>query len=451
MPEGPIDRKQVMFWIHGVVQCLRKDWKVVLAAGVLLAALGGAMGKLNQTAESTAQLLYAPPAAFRSSDDKTDKDKKVYESDKMDKMLSAPIDIKTIGLLCSSDDTYQKTLDKLNASGKFSQPLKLKTLSDSLRYRITIAKETPYDLVYSPIIELTAEAKTAAQAQLMANEWAKQCVEAGSKYQSMFYTPSEEVMAVQLGKTYITFQTDQQEYAEFQKKEILDFYKARIDTVIASISALEQSKTDVMQNIVRAKAEAESTQLALNGENQKLNLKWKSPNKTLKQLASTVGLKPQVSDEKAEPNTDGLLDIEQLNENYITLRGDLANAQIAFASEQANYDELDKLIAQRRVELDDLQGKMVLAKIQDAFLKDKVTVSGDAYMNMLGRAEFSGIALELAKVPHLQLFSQGAEWQVPRFRGAIMFGFVMGALGCAAAALISCLFRLVVKPMLDAA
>lgn len=424
-------------WSHvgaaDILGCLRKDkWRIILIT-VLISVLGAVVGKATQSAKSTAQLLYAPAAPLRNMDG----------HDAIEKILDTPIDMRSIGLLCTSDETYQSTLDAINTSGEFSQPLELDELKDSLNYRITVAKETPYDLEYAPIIELTANAQTPRQAQIMVNTWAKECQAAGERYQAMFQTAAEQSLNSQVLELFEKYQEDQRAYAQFKKENILELYRSRITGLIATINDLEQSRNALMQNVVNAQARVLSTEEALKQEEQRLSVKWTAPDDTLKQLSGVLGINSQALGDEASVNT--LVEMEQLNSVYLELKSKLAAAQVMLASEKAELDNVETLVVARTKELNELQEKNVEAARQDSILSYEASISGNTYSSMLARAEQARVALSLAKIPHLQVFGQGAEWPFSPYRKPVVFGIVAGMLGLIGAALVSCLHQLSVQ------
>lgn len=421
-----------------IINCLRKDRRRIILAGILIAVLAAIAGRVTQSAKSTAQLLYAPSAPLRS----------MGGQDALEKILDTPIDMKSIGLFCTSDETYGRTLEAVNRKGAFERPLKLDALKKSLKYKITVAKETPYDLVYTPIIELTAKARTPAQAKIVVDEWATQCQEAGQRYQEMFQTAAEESLGSQVRQLFEEYQDDQQAYAEFQKQNIIELYRSRITGIIATINGLEQSRDALMQNLVNAQAQIISTEEALKQEEKRLSVKWTAPEETLKQLSGILGLNDQASTGDSPANT--LVEMEQLNSIYMELRSKLATAQIALASEKAELENVDKLIAARTAELNELQEKNVEAARLDSILSYEASISGNTYSSMLARAEQAKVALTLAQVPHLQVFAQGAEWPMSPYRHAVMFGIAGGILGLVGATLVSLMYRLTVQPSIEA-
>ncbi len=422
-----------------IVACFLKNRRRIVLWAVLFGMLGAGFGWMTQSARSTAQLLYAPAAPLRDTG----------TEDAVEKILQIPIDMKSIGLLCTSDHTYQQTLDALNSSGMFRTPLDLSSLKQALKYEITISKETPYDLVYAPIIQLTATAAAPRQAQFMVNTWAQQCQEAGERYQEMFHKAAQERLDEQVQALLSKYQEDQAAYAEFKKNNILDLYESRITGLIDSINKLEVSRDITRQKKAEAAAQITSTETALTAEDERLSVKWKAPNEVVQQLLRT-SVQPSVGSLDEVTNQNTVIEIEQLNANYMELRNKLAEAQINLSAEQARLDDVDELIQQRTSELRALQEQTVEASNTDSLLSYETSISGNAYSSMLARSEQAKVALTLSEIPLLQVFAEGAEWPVSPITRPLLFGGAMAILTALALGLGLCIHQFYLSPLLPA-
>lgn len=424
-----------------IIENLRSARRMILLTTLVFAVAGATIGKLSTSVTSTAQLVVAPMPFLKSPDG----------TDPIARMIAGDINVKTVVLLCTSDETFQKTFDTLSRPETLSTPPKtLNQLKSALSHRITIEKETPYDLDYSPILELTARAKVPSDARTMVNAWAAACEESAKRYQQAFHTPSVKAFETELASVFSRYDEAQKDYAKFQNENILEFLKARLTTVVASIAELEKSRTTLLKSITENKARVESLHIVLEDEAPKITVDWRPSSSILMILAGSLGINKDLSKPEGERPETGppLLQIEHINDNYMTLRENLAMARVGLAAGKAGLDDLDSLLALRGKELLDYQDELTAAVIEDARLKTIVDTYTGAYSNVLGKMEFAQIAKKLTETPQVRVLSEGAEWRMPRFRQAILLGFGAGVCGFILAACYSIFIRLVFAPVL---
>ena len=157
-------------WIRDGV---RRDGVRIWALAVVIAAVGGYSAWREPQATSTAQLVLTTIPVYAENQNEIE--------DIPTKLLAVPLDVKSASLLCKSDETLRRTLEAL---GGADAAISLPGLRDSLRCEFSIAEESPMEIVFSPILKLTARAKNPAEAKRRADTWAKVCVEMAREYKA---------------------------------------------------------------------------------------------------------------------------------------------------------------------------------------------------------------------------------------------------------------------------
>lgn len=413
-----------------IVAALKRDRYRIALATVLVAVVGGMVGRLGKSTTSTAQLVVTPIPLRQTFDPAKSPD------DQLARMLALPLDLKTAALLCMSDDVLEKTRAALNNKPEFGRTIKaLAQLRNTLRYKITVSKDTPYETVYSPILELTARASTPAQAKLMADTWAEQCVTASKSFQQKNQAPLAEafeeqatVLSGELGKA-------EKDYEDFKKENSLVYLRNHLEGLVEALNLLEEARGRLEEEGTEAAGRVEAYAAQKLVEPLLFERNWRLPEGTLSALAGKMG-KPAASPEASGEK----LTIETINDAHVRILTELAIAKAEKDGKQRSLDRLMEVISEFKGEIKSWQEVLGEAEMRDKYLGRNVTVLEVAYLDAAKRLEFAKIAANLTP-PQLQLLSRGAEWRIARFRPAIMFGILAGFWGFVCAAGLSVLIR----------
>jgi len=331
------------------------------------------------------------------------------------------------------------------ASGRLYREIKeLVRLKKSLNFKITIAKETPYETVYSPVIELTAKARTPFETQLIVNTWAKVCVDAAEKFQRANQGPAQEAFAEQANAMLTTLHDAEQEYEEFRKEHNLIHLQARLETLVKVLTNFDDIRAQLQQEKEQSKARAAVFEAQKQAEDPKITLDWIPSEGLLATLGEKLGT--TVSDEAVGRQA---LSVEQINDIYIRVSAELALDLAMQSGAEAQLTHLERLVETYDKELRDVQVELAQTETEDTRLARNVEILEEAYKDAASKREYAQLASKLDQPP-LQLLSGGTEWRAPRFRRAIAFGFAAGAWGFLAASFLSVFVRMVLKPALKA-
>ncbi len=424
-----------------MLKCIRKDFIILILAAAVIATGGAGFGKLTTKTTSSAQLVMSPmPLVGKAK-------VKIFEGraskDDLEAMLAAPLDVKSASLLCMSDEVLQKTLDQVNQSGSLSQPLKdIKQLRAKLNFTVAVEKETPYDITYAPLIVLMAESKRPSDAKLIVNTWSHVVMAAAKKFQDAVQGPVAKALIDQKNDVRSELTKAELESEKFWTENNVLYLEMRLNDISAQINNFKRLGNEARAEIAFDNATAE-TLTAMNTTEvpDKIKLEWKLP----APLGAMLGAKPETQkDGKAEGVA---MTGEVANTAHLKIVEMLAAAKANAAAKTKKIDEYERMIGvleEDRLKVQAEFAKATTGKIRAA--RELLRLE-EEFHDIAMKQEFAQVASNLDQ-PVMQVISEGTEWPVSRFGRAIQFGITSGIFGFIAAACLSVLLRLFVKPLL---
>lgn len=434
-----------MIRLNEVVACIRRDFVAVLAAAVLLAGMGGVVGKLSNKTESSAQLVLSPMPL-------SGKGKVSYSAgrpnpDELESMLATPLDVKSTSLLCMSDEVLSKTLDQVNKDGVLSKPIKnLLQLKRTLSFAVAVQKETPYDITYTPLITLTAEAKNPADAKAMVNTWAHVVSDAAKRFQDAVQGPVAKALDGRKQELHDELTQTELDSEKFWTDNNPLYLETRLNEISGLLNTFRKEHATLEAEIVLDKGTVESLEADKTNIPEKIKLEWNLPTPLAASIASKLGIGTS-KDGAAKQSGDTAITSEVLNPTYWEVVGKITSTRAGFFSKEKKIADLDRLIDTLEKERLDLQAQFAKATTGKLRVGRELIRIEEEFHDIALKQKFAQVASSLNH-PALQILSEGAEWPVPRFQKAIAFGMMAGLLGFAAAACFSVLWRLFLKPAL---
>jgi uncharacterized protein involved in exopolysaccharide biosynthesis len=445
MSELTVSSSNVNRYLRGIAWCVRADLVVILLAAILIAAGGALVGKMTNRVKSTSLLVLSPMPLSGKSKVRVVEGK--TREDELEAMLARPLDVKSTSLLCGSDEVLQKTLDQVSESGLLSKPIRnLTALRNALTFQVAVEKETPYDITYTPLIELTAEAKSPSDAKVIVNTWAKLVAEAAKKFQDAVQNPPATALEARVGEVHDEITQAELESEKFWTENNTFYLEARLNAISAQITDFEKERHTLQAEVVFDQTNAETLQSVLESTPPKVQLEWRPSEALAAALGPKLGLtgpKP----EGAQGDSPGALTVEWINQAYWDISRNLAWYRAEAEANKKKIDECKTLIEaleKQRLEYQALFAKATTGKIR---VVRELARLEDNFKDLATKREFARVAGNL-NLPALQVISEGAEWPLPRFRRAILFGAVAGLLGFLAGACASVAYRTVLKPTL---
>lgn len=429
--------------LRDILLCLRKDLYLIILASIVIAAIGAGIGKYTNISSSSAQLVLTPiPLRAKATEDA------------LAVMLAAPLDVTSMSLLCKSDQVLEETRTKLNElyeQGKLSAPIKYITkLSTKLDFSVTIAKETPYELTYTPVLQLFAKAKVPMDAEAMVNTWAEVVADAAKKFQDAVQMPAAHALEERVTELKEQLAQVEMENEKFWTENNVAYMEARMGEIISLIVNFMQTKSEVETELIAERGSLEGYTKEIANELPTVPCKWEPSPELIEVLGNRLGL-PMAKDGAKEgaPADNSLLSVDHLNMVYFETRAKMVAARAGVMQREAQISEIDRRIEaleKERVELQAQYARVTTEKMRIGRLLDRVE---GAYSNLATKHEFANVAGKLDH-PVLQVISKGTAWPLPRFRRAIMFGGISGMFGIFAAAAISVFLRMIIRPALEA-
>ena len=438
-----------VFHVHNILACLRRDWRAIFLLIVFMALFGGAFGYKTAKATSHAQVVMSPMPlqANRSKVQETRRE----TSDEFEMMLAAPLDVKSTSLLCESDEVLERTLDEVNVSGALTKPVKnLAILEKMLSFRVTIDKETPYDVTYTPLLELTAKTKVPSDAKLIVNTWAKTLSEVAKKYQDALQLPAETALDDRMQELQTELMAAEMESEKFWTENNVLYLETRLNEIAGLMVSLQKERTKLKSEVAHDEAAVESFASALEQVKPKIELEWKLSPELLGTLGPKlgIGVGAQGGKDKSAEASPNILSVESVNAMYWDTKGHLVATRAEGVAKKKQLDELDSLIADLDTQRLDYQAQFATATTGRLRAERKLDRMDEAYTNIALKREYAQVAGRLNHPP-LQIISQGTEWPQDRRMRAVMFAFPFSLLGFLAATCLSIIYRMAIKPALD--
>lgn len=419
-----------------ILRCVMKDYKAIAVVVIVLTTLGIIAGQVTRGTESTAQLVLMTPLPLKVA----------VTSDGVAEMMAGTMDVTTASLLCESDEAMEMVRKRLNESGQLKQPIdNLWTLKNQLNLTITVSLETPYATEYSPILELTAKGATPEEAKLVADTWANVAVELAEKYRMTrqghpitSYANETENLRENLDEAEI-------EVEEFWSENSVELYTKRANFLIGGINEIKDSIVRINHEVNREQARLEVLAKALESEEPVRQLKW-IPSGRLAALVTDAVAPGANSAETGEAN---MLVREEVNPVYLELRQEQVVGEANLRGQEAERAKLEETMAEYEQELIELQALTAhVLRVEKRMTRD-VNIAEESYKTSAVQLQYAEIA-ERFQQPPLQILSQGAEWNVPRFRRGAMFGIAAGIVGGIFGVAASIVLRRVVEPAMAA-
>jgi uncharacterized protein involved in exopolysaccharide biosynthesis len=415
-----------------IIPTIRQDLRTIVLTAVIVGLVFAYIGYTTRSATSTAQLVVVS-IPLQSSEKKEKSTVPVVD------FLPMTIGITTAGLLCKSDEVLQKTLERLNSSGKLSTPIRdLRSLQRMLDFEVTTEKETPYEVTYSPIIQLMAKASKGEDAKIIVDTWAEVCQEQAKKYQQIRFMHLADVLRPQSDEQERILTEAEQRLEDFWKTHNIEVVQQEINSLVGLTTNYIESEAKFQQDIIEEKARISVFQQVLETEKPTIPLRWIPSGKVLSLLAQQLGVSSDISNES---NGAELLLREEINTVNEKVRGEVALSQGKVGATEARLQELRRLLKEFDTRMQTLMGELAQAKTLEKRLNREVDIASKIYNDVKVNYEMARIAEKLQQ-PDLQILAYGAEWPTSRVLRPASFAVVGFAFAFLAACFISVFYRL---------
>jgi hypothetical protein len=154
---------------------------------------------------------------------------------------------------------------------------------------------------------------------------------------------------------------------------------------------------------------------------------------------------PQYKDDN--PESPSALSQEVINPLYDYLRQQLAETQVRIGGTEVRLQRLSEDLKNFENQINTLQAKRAHIRHMESQLQREVDLYKTQYQDAAIKNSYAVMASHLDH-PMLSVLSKGAEWRMPRFRRAILFGVGAGVFGFGIAIGLSLALRLIVRPAL---
>jgi hypothetical protein len=347
-----------------------------------------------------------------------------------------------------SDEVLQKTFDAVSQSGTLSKPIMdLIRLKKALHFSFAVEKETPYDITYTPLIILTADARSPADAKLIVNTWASVVLEAAKRFQDAVQGPVARALVERKTELHDELTQAELESEKFWTENNILYWETRLNEISRQINDFKKQRHEAEAEVVFDKSTAEVLDAEKTNVPEKVVLNWKPSAALASVLGAKVGLVAP-KEAASEQSGEAPFTVEVLNKAHWDIVGKLTTARANAAAKEKKIQEFDRLVDALEKERLKVQADFAKASTGKIRVGRELLRLEEEFRDIALKQTFAHVASSLNH-PVLQVISEGAEWPVPRFQRAVQFGIVSGILGFIAAACISILWRIFVKPALE--
>lgn len=307
-----------------------------------------------------------------------------------------------------------------------------------LDFEVTTEKETPYEVTYSPIIQLMAKASKGEDAKIIVDTWAEVCQEQAKKYQQIRFMHLADVLRPQSDEQERILTEAEQRLEDFWKTHNIEVVQQEINSLVGLTTNYIESEAKFQQDIIEEKARISVFQQVLETEKPTIPLRWIPSGKVLSLLAQQLGVSSDISNES---NGAELLLREEINTVNEKVRGEVALSQGKVGATEARLQELRRLLKEFDTRMQTLMGELAQAKTLEKRLNREVDIASKIYNDVKVNYEMARIAEKLQQ-PDLQILAYGAEWPTSRVLRPALFAVVGFAFAFLAACFISVFYRL---------
>ncbi|HNR36786.1 MAG TPA: hypothetical protein PKO36_16540 [Candidatus Hydrogenedentes bacterium] len=424
--------------LYTMLQALRKDMALILIGAVVLGAMGAAIGKLTNKSKSKAQLVLTP-MPLRANTKATE--------DNLAIMMATPLDVTSLSLICMGDEVLERTLKRVNESNELSAPIKdITKLKTRLSYQITIAKETPYELTYAPILELTAKCSVPKDAKVLVNAWGAIVSEAATRFQDAVQQPAAEALDERVEKLGSELEQAELESEKFWTENNVEYYKLRLNDLVGLINRMKETRTRLQCELFAERASLQAFTESLSHFEPTIKLQVQPSKPLLDVFGGKWGLPMSKEDASKPSDSAPLLTMEHINTTFLDIQGKIAASNAGVAAKEAELKETLSVLDELESERLEIQAKYAQAVTGRERVERKLEIASTTFKNIKSKHEYAQVAGQI-KHPVLQVISEGAEWPLPRFRRAILFGAAAFCAGLAFFAAFSVVRRMILQPV----
>lgn len=321
--------------LNMVLGALRRHVLIIAAVTVLTALFGAYIGHSATNVSSTAQLVLTPHPLRQNYDVELSVENFSDDDGALARMFAFPMEPKTASLICMSDAVLSATLEQLKGEGLLTGPIgSLSGLRGSLHVEMNLDIETIEEIKYSPILLLTGTAKNPADARILANTWAAQCVEGVRQYQHAKQQPHEESFGREVERIHERLETAEARLDTFGARSGDEAVSRRAEHIKRLVDAMQTQKRRTLQRQSESGKDAPA-----DAEFRDFDQQLEAYRKELDVLEKERGQGP-VEERRFRREADILAEVYKdaaSKHEYIRLAGALDTPQVNLLSEGAEW------------------------------------------------------------------------------------------------------------------
>ena len=391
-----------------------------LVVGFLAAACTAAFSlTLPNTYQAVATVLLAPlPISAPEANEQ------VNPATQVGFLMSKPLAVLDYELLLTNDEIVEELRDVvIRKRGELELPkteIKFEDVRAMMKIQTRILKQTVYDVVYQPVIELKFESEAPEIAADAVNEWSRLAIELSGEMAKKSQEGLVEFLTLRLNEKTSELETVDQVIEALDAEMVIEDWRMRLTQLEGLATSLQMDQSMLATQIADTRGRIAELEAQLAKVPQKLTVRRALPEEAYWLL------------EAQEKPTDAskVFESEQINQSYLQIQSAASLAQSELQGSLEKLTETEKQLADILPEIDALRERIAAhERLRSAAVRKQAALS-QQYEQLVLNSGAAQIA-EAKVAPDLKLVSKASvpeEKTGPHRSLFVIAAFILGIL-----------------------
>ncbi|MCL4216086.1 MAG: hypothetical protein KJ052_03640 [Candidatus Hydrogenedentes bacterium] len=391
-----------------------------LVVGFLAAACTAVFSlTLSNTYQAVATVLLAPlPISAPEANEQ------VNPATQVGFLMSKPLAVLDYELLLTNDEIVEELRDLVvRKRDELELPeaeIKFEDVRSMMKIQTRILKQTVYDVVYQPVIELKFESESPEIAADAVNEWSRLAIELSSELAKKSQEGLEEFLALRLNEKTAELETVDQGIEELDAEMVIEDWRMRLNQLEGMATSLQMDRSTLATQIAETRGQVTELETQLAKVPQKITVRRALPEEAYWLLEA----------QEKPTDTSKVFESEEINQSYLQIQNAASQAQSALQGSLDKLAETETQLAVLLPEIDALRERIATHERLRAAAVRKQAALSQQYEQLV--LNYGAAQIAKAKVaPDLKLVSKASvpeEKTGPHRSLFVMAAFILGLL-----------------------
>ncbi|MBX7255477.1 MAG: hypothetical protein K1Y02_03860 [Candidatus Hydrogenedentes bacterium] len=296
---------------------------------------------------ATASLILSPlPVAVSESKEDS---KAEHPATEVNFLMAKPLTVPDYRILLTNSELVahlkERWIESRKARGKTNTKLRLEEVAKAMAVDIRIYKQTVYDIVYQPIIQLSFTANDPNTAAELVNEWAQQGILLAGEIDKMGEEGMIDFLKRQLDEKAVELQADEKKIEELESQLILKNWQQRIMDLDIQVTKFQTRAAELTTEISGGQAQLAQLEAILQNVPDKVSLR-KAASEDAYWLIDAMGKKP---------DSKNILESEEINDVHGKILEKKSTVETELRGKEAERKAIDEELARMKSDIESLQ------------------------------------------------------------------------------------------------